>query len=104
MIKKLLFLLAFTAHAQVVKLTWQQPPNPGWKACTLSGVSMCLYGYIIVDSLSQHLYVVPIGDLSYSVPAAVGTHTYAIWLGGIDSTGNFTSSMPPATTTVKVAK
>lgn len=97
----LALLLASTAQAQV-QLTWQQPANPGWTTCSPAFTPMCLYGYVIVDSSTGQLFVVPFGDLSYVAPATVGTHTYAIWLGGIDAKGNFTSSMPPATTTVKV--
>jgi hypothetical protein len=103
--KRLLLLLALasTAFGQTqVKLTWQQPPNPGWTDCGTKVAPMCLYSYVIVDMSTGQLFVAPVGTLTYSPIATPGTHNYAIWLGGIDAEGYFTSSMPPALTTVKV--
>lgn len=98
----LLLALAIPMQSQVVKLTWQQPANPGWTDCGAKDTPMCLYGYLLVDMSTGQLFILPVTSLTFSPIAKSGTHNYALWLGGIDAKGNFTSSMPPATTTVKV--
>jgi hypothetical protein len=99
----LALLLPADAHAQV-QLTWQQPANPGWSNCALSSAPQCLLEYILVDQGTGQVYVVPYGYLSVATVAMAGTHTYALWLTGIDIHGKLVMSSPPVMTTVKVGQ